>query len=70
MNNVQIMLSTYSLSIDQTLNAFSSLNLEILDPENLTKLKNILASCEDSKKQILEFDGDASVLDDIEEFAI
>jgi len=34
------------------------------------KLKNILTVCEDSKKQILEFEGDMENLDDIEEFAI
>jgi hypothetical protein len=44
--------------------------MTILDIETLTTLKNVISTLQDSKKAILEFDGDYSSVEEMEELSI
>ena len=65
--NISIILSTYSLGLEETLQAINTNDEDKLDIEVIQKLKNILS---DSKDQAKKFQGKVEDLDDTEKFVV
>lgn len=68
--NVAIILSTFNLTQEEAVTALNQCDEDSLDAENITKLKNIKDSIEESMEQIRAFQGDISDLQESEQFVI
>ena len=68
--NISIILSTFQLSLDETLEALCEWDEDKLDVEAIQKLKNIKANMVDSMESIKAYNGDWSDLPEIQAFVI
>lgn len=68
--DVAIILSTYSLSLEETVTALNDIDEDKLDVETILKLKNIKNNIADNIDQIKGFSGDIQDLDKTEQFVV
>jgi len=68
--DVSIILSTYSLEVEETVEALTDCNEDMLDVETIQKLKNIKNNIVDSVEQAKCFTGDLNELSETERFVV